>query len=46
MGGYSSGNSDAYFGDLTADISEAVSLERFYGGSILKMSDITHTSEI
>lgn len=32
LGGYSSGNSDAYFGDLTADISEAVSLERFYGG--------------
>ena len=32
LGGYSSGNSDAYFGDLTADISEAVSLERFNGG--------------
>lgn len=32
LGGFSSGDSDAYFGNLTADISEAVTLERLYGG--------------
>ena len=32
MGGFNSGSSDAYFGDITSEISAAVTLERLYGG--------------
>lgn len=41
FGGHASAGADAYFGDISGEVSEALTLERFYGGAYFENSGHT-----